>query len=102
MADERYQSGDPSRYVGCPDPPVPQLQEPISVTLDMDGSESPTRGDQKGLVWNGHLGRTCYHPLVMFNQPPKAAEMRRGDEKAVLRNYEVRSRSGGLSSAIPG
>jgi hypothetical protein len=29
----------------------------------MDSSGSPTRGEQKGSVWNGQLGCTCYHLL---------------------------------------
>jgi hypothetical protein len=36
--------------------------------LDMDSSESPTHGQQEGLAYNGHFGRTGYHPLFCFNQ----------------------------------
>ena len=41
---------------------------PRMIVLDMDTSESPTHGEQEGLVWNGHFGCTCYHPLFLFNQ----------------------------------
>jgi hypothetical protein len=36
--------------------------------LDMDSSVSPTHGQQEGSAYNGHFGRTCYHPLFCFNQ----------------------------------
>jgi hypothetical protein len=42
-----------------------ELEELI---LDMDSSESPTHGQQEGSAWNGHFGKTCYHPLFCFNQ----------------------------------
>jgi hypothetical protein len=35
--------------------------------LDMDSGESPTSGEQGG-AYNRHFGRTCYHPLFVFNQ----------------------------------
>jgi Transposase DDE domain group 1 len=38
------------------------------VMLDMDVSVSPTYGDQEGSAYNGHFGRTCYHPLFVSNQ----------------------------------
>jgi hypothetical protein len=38
------------------------------VILNMDSSVNPTHGDQEQGVWNGHCGRTCYHPLFVFNQ----------------------------------
>ena len=41
---------------------------PDGIILDMDSSESPTHGQQEGSAWNGHFGRTCYHPLFVFNQ----------------------------------
>jgi hypothetical protein len=34
----------------------------------MDSSESPTHGEQEGSAYNGHFGRTFYHPLFVFNQ----------------------------------
>ena len=36
------------------------------VVLDMDSSVSPTYGDQEGIVYNGHFGCTCYHPLFVL------------------------------------
>ena len=54
------------------------------VVLDMDSSESPTHGQQEGSAYNGHFGRTCYHPLFCFNQD--------GDvERALLRPGNVHS-----------
>ena len=51
------------------------------VVLDMDSSESPTHGQQKGSAYNGHFGRTCYHPLFCFNQDGdlERASLRRGN-----------------------
>ena len=54
------------------------------LVLDMDSSESPTHGRQEGSAFNGHFGRTCYHPLFVFNQF--------GDlERAMLRRGNVHS-----------
>ena len=54
------------------------------VILHMDSSESPTHGQQEGSVYNGHFGRTCYHPLFCFNQD--------GDvERTLLRRGNVHS-----------
>jgi hypothetical protein len=50
----------------------------------MDSSDSPTYGRQEGSAFNGHFGRTCYHPLFVFNQF--------GDlERAMLRRGNVHS-----------
>lgn len=51
------------------------------VVLDMDSSESPTHGQQEGSAYNGHFGRTCYHPLFCFNQDGdvERASLRRGN-----------------------
>ena len=38
------------------------------IVLDMNSSESPTYGEQECSAYNGHFGRTCYHPLFVFNQ----------------------------------
>jgi len=35
--------------------------------FDADSSESPTYGRQDGSAYNGHFGKTCYHPLFCFN-----------------------------------
>ena len=54
------------------------------VVRDMDSSESPTHGQQESSAYNGHFGRTCYHPLFCFNKD--------GDlERAVLRRGNVHS-----------
>jgi len=54
------------------------------IILDVDSSESPTHGEQEGSAWNGHFGKTCYHPLFCFNQF--------GDlERAMLRPGNVHS-----------
>jgi hypothetical protein len=45
-----------------------QRRPPDGVILDPDSSESPTFGQQEGSAWNGHVRRTCYHPLFVFNQ----------------------------------
>ena len=37
------------------------------IILDVDSSESPTHGEQEGSSWNGHFGKTCFHPLFCFN-----------------------------------
>jgi hypothetical protein len=41
---------------------------PKMIILDMDSSVSPTHGKQERSAYNGHFGRTCYHPLFLFNQ----------------------------------
>src|SRR6202162_1045980 len=41
---------------------------PRVIVLDMDSSESPTYGAQEGSAYNGAVGRTCYHPLLLFIQ----------------------------------
>ena len=47
---------------------VHDRKRPRHVVLDMDGSVSPTYGEQEGTAYNGHFGCTCYHPLFLFNQ----------------------------------
>jgi hypothetical protein len=39
-----------------------------TIVLDIDSSASPTYGKQKGTVYDGHFGCTCYHSLFVFNQ----------------------------------
>ena len=41
---------------------------PKTIILDMDGSVSPTRGDQEGSAYDGRFGCTCQHPLFCFNR----------------------------------
>ena len=45
-----------------------QRRLPKRIVLDMDSSESLTYGEQEGSAYNRHFGRTCYHPLFVFNQ----------------------------------
>jgi hypothetical protein len=51
------------------------------VVLDMDSSESPVHGEQKGSAYNGHFESVCYHPLFLFNGHGDclAAKLRRGN-----------------------
>ena len=66
---------------------VHKRRQPRVVVLDMDSSESPTYGEQEGSAYNGHFGRTCYHPLFVFNQL--------GDvERCALRPGNVHSADG--------
>src|SRR5271154_2527096 len=66
---------------------VHQRRPPRTIVLDMDSSESPTYGEQEGSAYNGHFGRTCYHPLFVFNQL--------GDlERCALRPGNVHSADG--------
>src|SRR5271167_549516 len=66
---------------------VHQRRPPKTIVLDMDSSESPTYGEQEGSAYNGHFGRTCYHPLFVFNQL--------GDvERCALRPGNVHSADG--------
>ena len=43
-------------------------RQPKTIVLDLDSSESLTYGEQEGSAYNGHFGRTCYHPLFVCNQ----------------------------------
>ncbi len=68
------------QWVDQVDDRIPMKQ----LILDMDSSESPTHGQQEGSAYNGHFGRTCYHPLFCFNHY--------GDvERALLRYGNVHS-----------
>jgi len=52
------------------------------IILDMDGSVSPTYGNQEGSAYHGYFECTCYHPLFCFTQY--------GDmERALLRHGNV-------------
>ena len=50
---------------GCWIDTVHGRRPPRIVVLDLDSSETPTRGEQEGSAYNG---RICYHPLFVFNQ----------------------------------
>ena len=51
------------------------------IVLDMDSTESPVHGQQKGSAYNGHFESVCFHPLVLFNQHGDclAAKLRPGN-----------------------
>ena len=68
------------QWVDQVDDRIPRKQ----LILDMDSSVSPTHGQQEGSSYNGHFGRTCFHPLFCFNQY--------GDlERSMLRSGNVHS-----------
>jgi len=56
-------------------------RELTRLVLDMDSSASETYGQQQGSASNGHFGRTCCHPLFVFNQfgDPERVMLRRGN-----------------------
>ncbi len=37
------------------------------ITIDLDGTDDPTHGQQQGALWNGFYGGFCYLPLVSRN-----------------------------------
>ena len=49
--------------------------------LDVDSTEDPAHGKQEGCVYNGHFGKTCFHPIVAFTGDGDclAAELRPGN-----------------------
>jgi hypothetical protein len=49
--------------------------------LDVDSTEDPAYGQQEGCVYNGHFGKTCFHPIVAFTGDGDclAAELRPGN-----------------------
>jgi len=47
---------------------VHRQRPPKLIVLDMDSSESPTYGEREGSAYNGHFGRTGYHPLFLSDQ----------------------------------
>ncbi len=43
------------------------------ITIDLDGTDDPTHGQQQGALWNGFYGGFCYLPLVgtvQFDREP--------------------------------
>jgi hypothetical protein len=62
--------------------------------LDMDSTEDPAHGRQEGVAYNGHFGKSCYHPLFCFTSE--------GDCLGVkLRNGNVHSAEGALEVLVP-
>lgn len=49
--------------------------------LDVDSTEDPAYGKQEGCAYNGHFGKTCFHPIVAFTGDGDclAAELRPGN-----------------------
>ena len=73
---------------------VHDRRPPKMIILDMDSSISPTHGEQEGTAYTGHFGRTCYHPLFLFNPF--------GDlERCSLRLGNVHSADGWLNVLEP-
>ena len=62
--------------------------------IDLDSTEDPAHGRQEGVAYNGHFGKSCYHPLFCFTSE--------GDCLGVkLRNGNVHSAEGTLKMLIP-
>ena len=57
------------------------IDSPQRVVLDMDSTEIPVYGQQENSAYNGHLGSTCYRPLLLFNREGDylAAKLRPGN-----------------------
>ncbi len=36
------------------------------LTIDLDSTEDPARGNQEGVAYNGHFAKNCFHPLFGF------------------------------------
>lgn len=51
------------------------------LVIDVDSTEDPAYGKQEGCVYNGHFGKTCFHPIVAFTGDGDclAAELRPGN-----------------------
>jgi hypothetical protein len=61
--------------------------------LDMDSTEDPAHGKQEGVAYNGHFGKSCYHPLFCFSSEADCL----GDK---LRNGNVHSAEGALEMLV--
>lgn len=44
------------------------LDSSYRVVLEMDSSESPVHGEQKGSAHEGYFESVCYHPLTSLQQ----------------------------------
>jgi hypothetical protein len=49
--------------------------------VDFDSTEDPAHGKQENVVYNGHFGRSCFHPLFAFTSEGdcQAAKLRPGN-----------------------
>lgn len=64
------------------------------LVVDMDSTEDPAYGRQEGVAYNGHFGKSCYHPMFCFTSD--------GDCLAVkLRNGNVHSADGAVKMLGP-
>ncbi len=59
---------------------VQRLRKRPDLILDIDSSESPVHGKQEASAYNGHFGRSFYHPLSVFNRhgDPERCSLRPG------------------------
>jgi len=62
--------------------------------LDMDSTEDPAHGRQEGVAYNGHFGKSCYHPLFCFTSEADCLGVK-------LRNGNVHSAEGALEMLVP-
>lgn len=58
-----------------------KTKDKYRLVLDVDSTEDPAHGKQEGCVYNGHFGKTCFHPIVAFTGDGDclAAELRPGN-----------------------
>jgi len=65
------------------------------ITIDLDGTDDPTHGQQQGALWNGHYGGFCYLPLVGTLQFDREREQHLF--AALLRPGNASARSGAIA-----
>ena len=58
-----------------------KTKDKYRLVLDVDSTEDSAYGKQEGCVYNGHFGKTCFHPIVVFTGAGDclAAELRPGN-----------------------
>jgi len=58
-----------------------QRKDKYRFILDVDSTEDPAHGKQEGCEYNGHFGKSCFHPIVAFTGDGDclAAELRPGN-----------------------
>jgi hypothetical protein len=49
--------------------------------IDLDSTEDPAHGKQKGVAYNGHFAKPCFHPLFFFTSEGDClrAKLRQGN-----------------------
>jgi hypothetical protein len=65
------------------------------ITIDLDGTDDPTHGQQQGALWNGFYGGFCYLPLLGTLQ--FGAEREQYLFTALLRPGNASARSGAIT-----